>query len=76
MNLKTYLSIAQIAVSVLLIAAILLQSRGTGLGATFGGEGNVYRTKRGVEKVLFRSTIAFAVIFLGLALATVIIPQA
>ncbi len=76
MNLKTYLSIAQIAVSVLLIAAILLQSRGTGLGATFGGEGNVYRTKRGVEKVLFRSTIAFAMIFLGLALATVIIPQA
>ncbi len=76
MNLKTYLNIAQIAVSVLLIAAILLQSRGTGLGATFGGEGNVYRTKRGVEKVLFRSTVAFAVIFLGLALATVIIPQA
>ncbi len=76
MNLKTYLNIAQIAVSVLLIAAILLQSRGTGLGSTFGGEGNVYRTKRGVEKVLFRSTIVLAVLFLGLALAALIIPQA
>lgn len=75
-DMKTYLNIAQIAVSVLLVTAILLQSRGTGLGASFGGEGNVYRTKRGVEKVLFRSTIAFAVIFLGLALATVIVPQA
>lgn len=74
--MKTYLNIAQIAVSVLLVTAILLQSRGTGLGASFGGEGNVYRTKRGVEKVLFRSTIAFAVIFLGLALATVVVPQA
>lgn len=73
--MKTYLNIAQIAVSVLLVAAILLQSRGTGLGATFGGEGNVYRTKRGVEKILFRSTILFAIVFLGLALATVIVPQ-
>ncbi len=74
--MKTYLTIAQIVVSSLLIVAILLQARGTGLGSTFGGEGNVYRTKRGVEKILFRSTIVFAVVFLGLALATVILPQA
>lgn len=74
--MKTYLTIAQIVVSSLLIVAILLQARGTGLGSTFGGEGNVYRTKRGVEKILFRSTIVFAVVFLGLALATIILPQA
>lgn len=74
--MKTYLTIAQIAVSSLLIVAILLQSRGTGLGSTFGGEGNVYRTKRGVEKILFRSTIVFAVAFLGLALATILVPAA
>jgi preprotein translocase subunit SecG len=74
MNTKTYLTIAQIAVSSILIICILFQSRGTGLGSTFGGEGNVYRTKRGVEKVLFRATIFFAVVFLGLALATVIVP--
>ncbi len=73
--MQNTLTIAQIAISVLLIASILLQARGTGLGATFGGEGNVYRTKRGVEKILFRSTIFFAVVFLGLALATVITPQ-
>jgi len=53
---------------------ILLQSRGTGLGATFGGEGNVYRTKRGVEKMLFRSSIVLAVVFFGLALASVLMP--
>src|SRR5512142_712415 len=75
-SMKTYLTIAQIVVSSLLIVAILLQARGTGLGSTFGGEGNVYRTKRGVEKILFRSTIVFAVVFLGLALATIVLPQA
>lgn len=72
--MKFFLNIAQIAVSVLLIAAILLQSRGTGLGATFGGEGNVYRTKRGLEKILFRSTIVFAAAFLALALANILVP--
>jgi preprotein translocase subunit SecG len=73
---KTNLTIAQIVISVLLMLAILLQSRGTGLGNTFGGEGNVYRTKRGVEKVLFRATILFAFLFLSVALATIVVPQA
>jgi preprotein translocase subunit SecG len=76
MNMKLFLNVAQIVVSVLLVSAILLQSRGTGLGATFGGEGNVYRTKRGVEKILFRGTIALSLIFFGLALANIMIPQA
>ena len=74
--MQKYLVIAQIAVSVLLIAAILLQSRGTGLGTTFGGEGNIYRTKRGLEKTLFRSTIVFAVLFFAISLAAVILPAA
>ena len=73
MDMQFYLNVAQIAVSTLLIACILLQARGTGLSATFGGEGNVYRTKRGLEKVLFRSTIVFAVLFFGLALANVVL---
>lgn len=64
------LKIGQIAVSLLLIGSILLQSRGSGLSTTFGGDGNVYRTKRGVEKILFRSTIVLAIVFFGLALAS------
>lgn len=63
-----------IVISLLLTAVILLQSRGTGLGAVFGGEGNIYRTKRGVEKILFRATIALSAIFLILALAISILP--
>jgi preprotein translocase subunit SecG len=68
-----YLNLAQIIVSLFLIAAILLQARGTGLSAVFGGESSVYRTKRGMEKVLFISTIVLAVIFLGLALANILV---
>lgn len=73
--MKNYLLIAQIVVAVLMSAGILLQSRGTGLGAAFGGEGNVYRTKRGAEKLIFRATVVLAVAFLGLTLAATILPQ-
>jgi preprotein translocase subunit SecG len=71
-----YLNIAQLGTAVLLVTSIMLQSRGTGMGSTFGGEGNVYRTKRGVEKTLFVSTIAFSVIFFGLAIANIVLPAA
>ena len=61
------LNIIQIIVSIILIAVILLQQRGTGLGAAFGGEGNIYRTKRGLEKSLHIVTIILVVIFLATA---------
>ena len=67
------ISIAQIVSSVLLIAAILLQQRGVGLGATFGGDGAAFRTKRGLEKGLFYATIVLSVLFLGLGLALIIV---
>jgi preprotein translocase subunit SecG len=73
MNIRLILNITQIAISVLLIAAVLLQQRGTGLSATFGGEGNIYRTKRGVEKVLYIGTIVLAIIFFGVALANILV---
>ena len=61
--MSTALTIVQLTSSLLLIIAILLQNRGTGLGGVFGGEGNVYRTKRGLEKALFSLTIALSIIF-------------
>ena len=66
------IDIIQIVSAVLLIIAILLQNRGGGLGAAFGGEGNVYRAKRGVEKSLFIFTIILSVIFLATALINII----
>ena len=71
--MKTYLAVVQIVVSTLLIGAILLQQRGTGLSAAFGGEGNVYRTKRGLEKVIFVATIVFAIIFFATAIANILL---
>lgn len=67
------LHIAQIIVSLLLIVAILMQSKGTGLSAVFGGEGNVYRTKRGAEKTIFIFTIILVIAFLGLGIVNVLI---
>lgn len=71
--MATALSIIQIVISVLLVVAILLQQQGTGLGAAFGGEGNTFRTKRGLEKTLFTATIVLAVLFLGSGVANLIV---
>ncbi len=70
---STIFSIIQIVVAVLLVIVVLMQNRGTGMGSVFGGEGSVYKTKRGAEKLLFWSTIVLSVIFLGLALLRFII---
>ncbi|MBI5467252.1 MAG: preprotein translocase subunit SecG [Candidatus Kerfeldbacteria bacterium] len=60
--------VAQIVLSVLLIVLILIQSKGVGLGGVFGGDGNIYRTKRGAERIIFIVTIVVAVLFFGVAL--------
>lgn len=62
--LGTILPYLQVGIAVLLTAAILLQQRGSGLSATFGGEGNIYHTKRGLEKIIFISTVVLGVLFL------------
>ena len=71
------LNIAIIIVSVALIAAIMLQSKGVGLGSLSGGgptEG-IYTKRRGVEKVLFTIGIVLSVLFLLLALVSVLITK-
>ncbi|MFA6522418.1 MAG: preprotein translocase subunit SecG [Patescibacteria group bacterium] len=66
------LNIVQTVLAGLMVAAILLQARGSGLGAAFGGEGNVFRTKRGIEKKLHYATIILAILFFGMSLANVL----
>lgn len=66
------LNILQIIFAVLLTAAILIQQKGAGLGAAFGGDGNVYRTKRGIEQKLHTATIVLAILFFGISLANVL----
>lgn len=67
------LTAVQVVSAILLVTTILLQRRGVGLGAAFGGEGAIYRTKRGVEKGIFIATIILAIIFFLSALLSVIL---
>ena len=66
------LTILEISLACLLIIVILLQQRGTALGGAFGGEGNVYRSRRGVEKFLFNLTIILAILFVLVTIVTLI----
>ena len=70
-----YLDIIQVVISVLLIAGVLLQSRGSGLSSIFGGGGEFFQTKRGLEKGIFIATIILAIIFLGLGLLRLILAR-
>lgn len=65
--MRNILLIAEMAVSIALIATILLQQRGSGLGGAFGGGGATYYKKRGAEKILFNATIVLSVLFLSIA---------
>ncbi len=67
-NLTQILLVSQIVVCVLLILSILLQNRAEGLGSMFGGGGEVYRTKRGLEKFLYYFTICLIVVLVVLSL--------
>jgi len=68
-----YLNVLQVIFAILLIAVILMQRKGTGLGAAFGGGGSVQHTKRGAEKVLHNATIVIALIFVGLLAANIFV---
>lgn len=74
MAFEDILPIIQIAISLLLIIAVLFQNRGTALSATFGGgDGVIKHTRRGFEKVLLWLTIILSVLFFVSAFASIII---
>lgn len=64
----------QIGLSVALIICVLLQSRGAAVGSAFGGSGTIYRTKRGLEKGLFRATIILAIAFSIISIMRITLP--
>jgi len=71
--LPTYLFVAQILIAIALIAAILFQLHGGGIGGIFGQSDSVYRTRRGIESTLFKLTIVL--IILLVIFATLIVTQ-
>jgi preprotein translocase subunit SecG len=76
MEFSDYLNIAQLLVSIVLIAVVLMQTRGSDVGSAFGGSGgggggSSYRTRRGLEKTLFQLTILLAIIFVAISAISV-----
>lgn len=61
--------VSQVVISILLSLSILLQQRGAGLGAVFGGEGGFHTSKRGAEKVLSNASVVLTVLFVANSLA-------
>ena len=71
--MKEALLIVQIVLSILLVGAILLQSQGTGLGSVWGGGGESYHTKRGVERVMVYLSVVLIFFFAVITVATGVI---
>ena len=73
MNLSEILPVVTVVSAVLMTLLILLQSRGATLGAGFGSSGELFTTRRGLEKNLYETTIIIAVIFILSILINLII---
>lgn len=65
-----WLNIVQIAISIVLVVIILLQVRGQGTGLFGAAEGS-FRTRRGIERVLFQFTIFMVVVFIAVSILSV-----
>lgn len=74
MNIDGILQIVTLGSAVLMVLAILLQQRGASLGAGFGSSGELYTTRRGLDKNLFEVTIILAVVFVLSILAGLLLP--
>lgn len=70
--MNSILQVSQIVISIALIIAILLQQRGAGLGSAFGGGGEFYGTKRGIQQKLFIATIFLGALFIMLGVLNLI----
>ena len=72
--MATYLHIGLIITSIALVASVILQSKGAGLGGLSGADtGSVFTARRGIEKTLFYVTIVLSVLFFGLAITELVL---
>ena len=70
--MTAYLHLAQVVISVALIGIVLLQTRNSGLGSSFGGD-SIYKTRRGLDRTLFQLTIVLTVLFALISLVSVLL---
>lgn len=76
MEFDMILQIVTVGSAVLMVTAILLQQRGASLGAGFGASGELYTSRRGLDKSLYRATVVLALIFVGSILGAILLPAA
>lgn len=74
MSIDSILQIITVGSAFLMIVAILLQQRGATLGAGFGSSGELYTTRRGLDKNLFEATVVLAVVFVLSILVGLLLP--
>lgn len=74
MNIDGILQIITVGSALLMMLAILLQQRGASLGAGFGSSGELFTTRRGLDKNLFEASVILAVIFILSILAGLLLP--
>jgi len=74
MNIDSILQIVTVGSAFLMVLAILLQQRGASLGAGFGSSGELYTTRRGLDRNLYEATIVLAVIFVLSILVGLLLP--
>lgn len=74
MNIDTILQVITVGSALLAVLAILLQQRGASLGAGFGSSGELFTTRRGLDKNLFEASVILAVIFVLSILAGLLLP--
>ncbi len=72
---SSILQIVTVISAILMVAAILLQQRGASLGAGFGASGELYTSRRGLDKSLYRATVVLAVIFIASMLGAMLLPN-
>ncbi len=72
---RTILPYVQIILSILLVAAILLQQRGSSIGGALGGDNfsATYHKRRGAELFLFRLSVVLAILFVASTFLSLII---
>jgi len=70
--MNNFLIAAQVFTAIFLIIFILIQQRGTALGSSFGGGGEFYGTRRGIQKKLFWATVFLGILFVILALLNLV----
>ena len=73
--MKNLFNAITVVSAVLVILFILIQSRGQSLGATFGGDTNFYRSRRGAEAVIFNATIVFSVVFVLSVILSILVKK-